>query len=121
MISKICSGLFVKGGPVAVPWYLNSALIGHLQKQKVGELFDVVAVIDTIVPKRVAEAPKFLYNVGHAAIASLNSRMISSNWLSNTRLARPQPPYCVKMGITSKSSLSIDKLAIMCSRIRSSH
>ena len=53
----------------------DAALVGHLQKEQVGQLLDVVPVIDAIVPQGMAEDPKFLYNVAHAAIAALISLM----------------------------------------------
>ena len=37
----------------------------HLQEEQVGELLDVVAVVDAVVAEGVAEAPKLFDNVGH--------------------------------------------------------
>jgi len=51
--------------PIARLGKLDLLLIGHLEEQQVGDLLDVIAVIDPIVPQRVAEAPEFLDNVGH--------------------------------------------------------
>ena len=47
-------------------------LVGHLEEEQIGDLLDVVAVVDAVVAQRVAEAPEFLNDVGHAAIASFN-------------------------------------------------
>ncbi len=50
-----------------------ASLVGHLEEEQVGDLLDVVAVVDAVVAQGVAEAPEFLDDVGHAAIASLRS------------------------------------------------
>ena len=42
---------------------VDAALIGHLQEQQVGQLLDVIAVVDAIVAECVAETPKFLNDV----------------------------------------------------------
>ena len=39
---------------------VDAALVGHLQEQQIGELLDVVAVVDAVVAQGVAEAPEFL-------------------------------------------------------------
>src|ERR1017187_6607031 len=86
MLRKIGSGLAFQGRPRAIDLnrfaspvlHLDMAevdvsFIGHLQKQQICELLNVVAVIDSVMSKGVAKAPKFLNNISHAAIASLNS------------------------------------------------
>ena len=45
---------------------LDAALVGHLEEQQVGDLLDVVAVVDAVVAQGVAEAPEFLDDVGHS-------------------------------------------------------
>src|SRR5262249_31979879 len=41
------------------------ALVGHFEEEQVRNLLDVVAVIDAVMAKRMAEAPQFLDDVGH--------------------------------------------------------
>ena len=47
---------------------VDPSLIGHLEEQQIGDLLDVIAVVDPIVAEGVAEPPEFLDNVGHASI-----------------------------------------------------
>ena len=56
--------------PVAALGDLDAALVGHLQEEQVGELLDVVAVIDAVVAERVAEAPEFVDDVGHGRVGT---------------------------------------------------
>ena len=51
-----------KASPPEAVGDVRFALVRHLEKEEVGELFDVVAVIDAIMPQRVAEAPEFVYD-----------------------------------------------------------
>jgi hypothetical protein len=37
-----------------------AALVGHLEKQKISELFDVIAVAHAVVAQDVAVIPEFL-------------------------------------------------------------
>src|SRR5262249_30743425 len=53
---------------------VDAALVRHLEEEKVGDLLDVVAVVDPVVAEGVAEAPEFLYQVAHAAMASQRVR-----------------------------------------------
>ena len=72
------------------------------KKEQISDLLDVVAVVDAVMAKRMAEAPEFLDNVGQvgflsgkrrqAAMASLSSASSSWSLPSNTRLACTQPP-----------------------------
>jgi hypothetical protein len=43
-------------------------LVRHLQEQQVGDLLDVVTVVDPVVAQGVAEAPEFLDDVAHTAM-----------------------------------------------------
>ena len=65
VIGQRGAGLRLEAGPVAALRHLRAAFVGHLQEQQVGELLDVVAVIDAVVAQRVAEAPEFLNDVTH--------------------------------------------------------
>ena len=40
------------------------ALVGHLEEEEIGELFDVVAVAHAVVAQDVAEIPEFADNCG---------------------------------------------------------
>ncbi len=53
-------------GPVAALGQGDGLLVGHLEEDQKGDLLDVVAVVDAVVAKRVAEAPEFLDDIGHA-------------------------------------------------------
>lgn len=50
---------------VAALQHFRAALFGHFQKEQVGELLDVVALVHAAVARRVAEAPESLDDVGH--------------------------------------------------------
>src|SRR3989338_8447995 len=72
VLQQVGAGALAQAGPAARLGYGETLLVGQLQEQQVGELLDIVAVVDTVVSKGVAKTPKFLDNVGvHAAIASL--------------------------------------------------
>ena len=43
-----------------------AVFVGHFEEQQVGELFEVVAIADTIIPEDVAEAPNFGNDAGSA-------------------------------------------------------
>ena len=57
--------LAVQRPPIAALWQRHAALVRHLDEQQVGELLNVVAVIDAVVTQRVAEPPQLLDNVSH--------------------------------------------------------
>jgi hypothetical protein len=52
--------------PRAAFGQLNAAFIRHLDEQQIGDLLDVVAVIDSIVTEHVAETPELLNDVRHS-------------------------------------------------------
>ena len=68
MIGERGAGLVLEAGPVAALRHVDAALVGHLEEEQIGELLDVVAVVHAVVAQRVAEAPEFLDDVGHAAM-----------------------------------------------------
>src|SRR5690606_4696362 len=108
------------GRPRAVLGDGDAALVSHLEEQQVGDLLDVVAVVDAVVAQRVAEAPESLNDVGHAAMALLRSRIRrSSHSAAKARLTTGRPPMSEKIGMLSKSSRSIERFCRMCSRMRS--
>ncbi len=83
---------------------MGAFLVGHLEEEQIGDLLDVVAVIDAVVAEGVAEAPEFLDDVSHAAISVLICSRSSGNWPVEDLLRRvPQPPRRVKTGWASKS------------------
>ncbi len=57
----------------------------------------------------------------HAASASFIPAKTTSNRPSKSRFATAHPPWRAKTGRSSKSSRSMERLAMRCSRIRSSH
>ena len=40
-----------------------TGLIGHFQKQNVGQLCHILVISNTVIPQHIAEVPKFLYNI----------------------------------------------------------
>src|SRR5581483_3031800 len=104
-------------GPVGVIRESEIALAGHLQEQQIGELFDVVAVADAVVAQCVTKTPEPGDDVNHAATSRFRSATRSPSFPSNTRLARPQPPRFERTGMLSKSSFSIERLAMRCCRM----
>ena len=44
---------------------IDRTFISHLDKEQVGNLLDIVAVVDAIMAKGVAESPELLGNVSH--------------------------------------------------------
>src|SRR5262249_19945306 len=100
---------------------INASFICHLQKEQERKLLDIFSVPDAVMAERMAEAPKFLINVAHAAIASLNLPISCGSCPGKTFMARAQPPARSKIGKISKSSFSIDSFSIKCPRMRSSH
>ncbi len=67
VVCQIGSRLLVERWPVTLLWQLNAPLVCHLEKQKISNLLDVVAVVDAVVTKCVAEAPQFLNDVRHVS------------------------------------------------------
>src|SRR2546428_3087773 len=85
-------------------------LIRHLEKEQVGDLLDVIPVVDAVMPQRVAEAPEFGCNVGHAAATSrFRSLSRSASLPLKSLLARPQPPRFARTGMSSHSCRSIER------------
>jgi len=39
------------------------ALVGHLEKEQIGQLLDVIAVAHAVIPQNVAVVPEFLDNI----------------------------------------------------------
>src|SRR5262249_15784225 len=111
MVRQLRAALGEERGPVAVRRQVDAALVGHLEEEQIGDLLDVVAVVDPVVAEGVAEPPESLDNVTHAAIASLISRTMPSNRPPNTRLALPQPPIRERIGMLSKSARSMDRFS----------
>ena len=72
------------------------ALVGHLEEQQVGQLLDVVAVVDAVVAEGVAEAPEFADDIGHAATSSLLSSSSSSVELAVEHAVGPSPAASVR-------------------------
>ena len=40
-------------------------LLYHLKEEKIGQLIDVIAVVDSIMSQGVTESPEFTYDVSH--------------------------------------------------------
>src|SRR5687768_13836631 len=105
MIRELGTAPLLDSRPAATLRQSQPLLIRHLEKEEVGDLLDVVAVIDAVVPECMAEAPKFLNYIGHAAIASLSCTTIFCSRASpNVRFAAPQPPASESAGTMSKWS-----------------
>ena len=51
--------------PVTTLGQFDSPLIGHIDKQQIGNLLDVIAVIDPVMPQGMTESPEFLHYVRH--------------------------------------------------------
>ena len=72
--------------PVAAEHHV--LLIGHLQKQQVRELFEIVAVGQTVVAKHVAEVPQLL----HHRLRILSGHRLTLRRESRILEFRPEPP-----------------------------
>ena len=77
MVGQGRAGFVLEAAPVAALRDLDAALVGHLQEEQVGELLDVVAVIDAVVAQGVAEAPEFVDDVGHECFLNMRSTGLS--------------------------------------------
>ena len=66
MIRQSRPRLIFEARPTAAFWHFSAAFVRHFQEQQIGELLDIIAVIDAVVAERVAKAPKFLDDVRHA-------------------------------------------------------
>ena len=49
-------------------------LLDHLEKQEVGQLLDVIALIDSVMPQGVTESAEFTYYISHACIMNIFCR-----------------------------------------------
>ena len=64
MVSQLSAAALREGSSHSVSArQLNAALLGHLQEEQVGDLLDVVAVVDALMAKGVAEAPESLDDI----------------------------------------------------------
>src|SRR5205085_2421486 len=117
-VGEVRAALLAEVAPVSALRKVDGALVGHLEEEQIGDLLDVVAVVDAVMAKGVAEAPELGDDVTHAATSSrLTSSRKSASSPSKTRLARPQPPRLRSTGTFSKSSRSIERLATRCWRM----
>src|SRR5665213_1812054 len=98
MIGEISPRQLFECVPVATFRNLHAALFGHLQEEQICELLDIVAVVHAVMAERVAEAPKFLDNIAHAAIASFISCIKAGKRPLKILAARPHPPKSLKIG-----------------------
>src|ERR1700733_7559774 len=121
MILQRSAGFCHEALPITALWQFDVALIRHLQEQQIGKLLDVIAVINSIVAKRVTETPELLDYIAHNATASLNWVISCGSCPAKTLLARPQPPIRLNTGKASKSLESIVRFSAKCPSIRSSH
>src|SRR2546427_806732 len=121
MVCEVSPGLISELYPLAPGRDLDHSLRGHLEEQEICNLLNVIAVIDAIVPEGVAEPPKLANYVTHAAIASFSSRRKPSSLPPKALFACTQPPSRERTGTSSKSSLSMERFAAKCSRMRPSH
>ena len=71
MVRQVGPGFFLQDVPVTARRDGNALFIGHLQEEEIGELFDIVAVVDAIVAERVAEAPEFVDDVSHVFLYAI--------------------------------------------------
>jgi hypothetical protein len=55
--------------PVATFGNLCTALLCHLEEQQVSELFDVIPVVDAVMPQRVTETPELVNDIRHLKTA----------------------------------------------------
>src|ERR1700681_2670040 len=104
MVGEYCPRKRRETLPIAALRDHDRFLVGHFQEEQLGELLYVVTIIDAVMAKGMAEAPEFLDDVTHAAIAPLICfiRMGRRPW--KTLEALPQPPKPVNTGWLSKSS-----------------
>ena len=70
MVDQARAALVAELRPVAALGQLDPLLVGHLEEQQEGDLLDVVAVVDAIVAKGMAEAPEFLDDVASCFVLS---------------------------------------------------
>jgi hypothetical protein len=65
VVGQLGASVIAEHRPIAILGDGDAALVGHLEKEQIGDLLDVVAIVDAVVAQRVAEAPEFLDDVGH--------------------------------------------------------
>ncbi len=57
VIQEVSARALPESGPAATLGKGEALLVGELQEQEVGELLDIVAIVDPVVPQRIAESP----------------------------------------------------------------
>jgi hypothetical protein len=50
----------------ADPAEIDAPLVRHLEKEQICDLFDVVAIIDAVMPQRVTKTPESLDDITHS-------------------------------------------------------
>ncbi len=78
VVEKRLTGFLLEAFPVEACRNGNGLLVGHFQEQQIGELFDVVTVVDAVMAQRVAKSPELVYNVGQ--ITPLMLSFITRQW-----------------------------------------
>src|SRR3990167_6409550 len=78
MVKQAGAALFFQAFPCAVIGYLHTLFISHLQKEEIGKLFNIIAIVNTIMAQGMTESPEFVYYVGHLLFSFMNEPPISS-------------------------------------------
>ena len=86
MIRQVDAGFGNKRLPVAAIRKYNTPLISHLDEEEIGDLLDIIPVIDPVMPERVAESPEFLDYIAHADTDNTGARINPA-----------QSPVCITM------------------------
>ena len=56
----------INTGPITALRHDNIFLIRHFEEKQIGELFYVIAIIDSIMTEGVTEAPELVDNIRHS-------------------------------------------------------
>jgi len=89
LCGKAFPGIFFGYGQFPIVWRF-AELIGHLQEEEIGELFQIIAIAHAVIAQGVAEAPDFADDAGGSVclvgqdVFSLYEMLIQKISLSNT-------------------------------------
>jgi len=66
VVQQFLTGLLFQAFPIVLLWDLDALFISHFEKEQIGELFNIIPVINAVMTQGMAEPPEFVYNIRHS-------------------------------------------------------
>lgn len=120
MIGQCCTRFSFHARPVAVLGNVRATLISHLEEEQIGQLFDVIAVINAVVTQRVAKAPELVDDVGHTSGTPRLIGFSRCEFSLEPRVTAPDSPsasYYLHRGVPSALQQFVSSSATVSTRL----